>query len=425
MKSAVVRTVLLSSCLFLLFATALQAAPQTMTATGEYIMGDNDTFIEAKKLALQEAKRMILEKAGTYIESTTQVKDFVVKSEEIKLYTAGIIKIEEAKEERGLIENKASVLKVTVRAVVDPDVVVKQIVAMRNKRDIEEKSKKIASENSKLRKEIEQLNQQLRNSVNESKFRDLRKQREQILDRIQENEKGLTILISEGSLHQAALFDRQKREDDMQVIRNFFKEVAAAYSINYSDPEIDDNGDGTACARIPVSIKLPGIFGVKGSEVDVGSMEKFSKTGLIIRGYSDGGLSFICSDSINKKKCNNTLKPFVDRELQKFRIEVKLGNFVARDSLAVSSVLDSRPKYQSQTYYARTSPSTYSRNSYRSRTPSRTYSLPSTSSRTTQSPVASTYTSPLSHTKSFLFSFDNVSLNSLKSINRIDIKVVY
>lgn len=34
--------------------------------TGEYIMGDNDTYTEAKKLALQDAKHLVLEKVGTY-----------------------------------------------------------------------------------------------------------------------------------------------------------------------------------------------------------------------------------------------------------------------------------------------------------------------------------------------------------------------
>lgn len=421
MKSVFIRVFITSFCMYLVFSTNLHAAPTTMTATGEYIMGDNDTMIEARKLALQDAKRLILEKVGTYIESTTQVKDYVVKSEEIKLYTAGIIKVEEAKEERSLLENKATVLKVTVRAVVDPDVVVKQIVAMRNKKEIEDKSRKIADENSRLRKEIDQLNQQLRSAVNESKFRDLRKQREQVLDKLQENEKGLTILISEGSLHQAALYDRQKREDDVQVIRTFFKEIASAYRITYNEPEIEDNGDGTASAKIPVAIKLPGIFGIKGSEVQVKSMDKFSKTGLIIRGYSDGGLSIICSDNINKKKCNSTLKPYVDREIQKFRIEVKLGNYIARDTLIISSVLDSRPKYEPSTTYSRPVTSSRSYGSYR--VYQRTYSSPS---RQTSPPsTGATYTSPLSHSKNFVFSFDNVSLNALKSINRIDIKVIY
>ena len=83
----------------------------TMTAVGEYVMGDNDTYTEAKKLALQDAKRILLEKVGTYIESKTEVKDGIVKSDEIKQYSAGIVKVEEVSDERSVLANKASLVK--------------------------------------------------------------------------------------------------------------------------------------------------------------------------------------------------------------------------------------------------------------------------------------------------------------------------
>jgi hypothetical protein len=34
---------------------------QNITAVGDYVLSDNDTFIEGKKLALQNAKRMVLD----------------------------------------------------------------------------------------------------------------------------------------------------------------------------------------------------------------------------------------------------------------------------------------------------------------------------------------------------------------------------
>ncbi|MGH8694473.1 MAG: hypothetical protein ACREVM_09645, partial [Burkholderiales bacterium] len=49
---------------------------RTITATGEYRMGDKDTRTDAKRLALLDAKRLALEQAGTHIESITQVQNF-------------------------------------------------------------------------------------------------------------------------------------------------------------------------------------------------------------------------------------------------------------------------------------------------------------------------------------------------------------
>ena len=66
------------------------AEVRTLTATGEYRMGDNDTRTDAKRLALLDAKRLALEQAGTYLESVTEVKNLQVSRDELRAYTAGI-----------------------------------------------------------------------------------------------------------------------------------------------------------------------------------------------------------------------------------------------------------------------------------------------------------------------------------------------
>jgi len=424
------RTAVLLVWLVLFSAICADAAPVTLTADGEYVMGDNDTYTEGKRLALQDAKRLILEKVGTYMESTTQVKDYAVKSDEIRLYTAGIVKVDEVKEDRKIIANKATVLTVTVRAVVDPDVLAKQIANMRNRKEVEEQSRRYADENIRLRKEINQLNTQLRSTVNEKKFRELRKQREEYLDKMQENERGLTVLLSEGSLFQAALEDRKKKQDDLQIIKKFLKELAAAYEITSDDPEVEDNGNGSANARLPVSVKLPGRFTVNGSTVSVPSMNAFAQTGLIIRGYPDGGLSFACSDKINTKQCRNVLKPFIDREVKLMKIVVKFGRYSATDTLAFQSVMNQRPKrYQHQTAEPR--PKREYKNDFRivEMPGQRPYMMPTKTqvpSLSISSPAAaSVHISPLSHIKQFTFDFNNVPLTVLKSVNRIDIAISY
>jgi hypothetical protein len=84
--------VCLVAAIFFIIPSVLFANTVTVTAVGEYIMGDNDTYTEAKRLALEDAKRIALEKVGTYIESKTEVKEGAVTSDEIRQYTAGIVK---------------------------------------------------------------------------------------------------------------------------------------------------------------------------------------------------------------------------------------------------------------------------------------------------------------------------------------------
>jgi hypothetical protein len=80
-------------CFF--FSQSLFAqSKQTIFASYKYTLGDNDTKSDAKKIAFIEAKRLCLEKAGTYIENNTEVLNFRLSKDEIKTYTGGILKVE-------------------------------------------------------------------------------------------------------------------------------------------------------------------------------------------------------------------------------------------------------------------------------------------------------------------------------------------
>lgn len=84
----------------LLFSQALFAqSKETIYASYKYTLGDSDTKSDAKKIAFIEAKRLCLEKAGSYIESNTEVLDFRLSKDEIKTYTGGILKVAVVSEE--------------------------------------------------------------------------------------------------------------------------------------------------------------------------------------------------------------------------------------------------------------------------------------------------------------------------------------
>ena len=81
------------SILAFMFAIPAQAEIVTIWGEGKHVIGDNDTKDDARKLAMLRAKTMCLEKAGTYLERETIVKDLQLAKHEIKAYTAGIVRI--------------------------------------------------------------------------------------------------------------------------------------------------------------------------------------------------------------------------------------------------------------------------------------------------------------------------------------------
>ena len=57
----------------LILPTVAFAETQTFTATHTYILGDHDSKDDARQRCLLEAKRKVLEQAGVYIESASEV----------------------------------------------------------------------------------------------------------------------------------------------------------------------------------------------------------------------------------------------------------------------------------------------------------------------------------------------------------------
>lgn len=81
----------LSLCLFVVgWATPAWTVNRIFTVTAKVFIGDNQTKIDARQLAVLEAKRQALEQAGTYVESLTIVQQGVVSHDEILLFTSGV-----------------------------------------------------------------------------------------------------------------------------------------------------------------------------------------------------------------------------------------------------------------------------------------------------------------------------------------------
>jgi hypothetical protein len=64
------------------------AQVQTFTSTHTYILGDHDSKDDARQRCLLETKRKILEQAGVYIESASEVKNFDLTKDTITSFAA-------------------------------------------------------------------------------------------------------------------------------------------------------------------------------------------------------------------------------------------------------------------------------------------------------------------------------------------------
>ncbi|MEW6543478.1 MAG: tetratricopeptide repeat protein [Nitrospirota bacterium] len=171
----------------LLAVSPAAAEVRMISATGEYRMGDNDTKTDAKRLALLDAKRLALERAGTYLEGVTQVKNLQITTDELRAYTAGIVEVVE-QATRTEHEGETSIVRVDVTVKVDTEVVARQIESLRKREHAKEELAQAREENERLRQEVETKTRELAALKSKTGAEALLKEREQMLTKLDAND---------------------------------------------------------------------------------------------------------------------------------------------------------------------------------------------------------------------------------------------
>jgi Cu/Ag efflux protein CusF len=102
----------------LVLSSVAFAEVQTFTATHTYILGDHDSKEDARQRCLLETKRKILEQAGVYIESSSEVKNFDLTKDKITSFAAAVMQVKDTKEEVGFQQGHMT-MTLTITATAD------------------------------------------------------------------------------------------------------------------------------------------------------------------------------------------------------------------------------------------------------------------------------------------------------------------
>jgi hypothetical protein len=166
---------------------------ETITATHKYVMGDNDSKNDARRMCFMEAKRKVLEKAGSYIESNTTIRNYQLAKDEIIAYSAALLKIETV-DEKWEIAGSNMAVTMTVKADVDASILQKQLEGLQKDKSAREKIKQQSSRLLELERTVNYLKKQL-GSNNSPKAPVLRKERNVVFKEIDVLEEKKTAII--------------------------------------------------------------------------------------------------------------------------------------------------------------------------------------------------------------------------------------
>jgi hypothetical protein len=153
---------LAGAILVILAAASTRAAIKEIDAKGRYHLGDNDSKLVGHRLALLEAKRNALEKAGTYVQSITEVKDYQLTRDEIRTYSAGILRVEETREPEWVMVGRNLEVTVYVKVQVDDQDVARKLGALQEDKDATRELKEARKKVVENEKKIVALNKQLK-----------------------------------------------------------------------------------------------------------------------------------------------------------------------------------------------------------------------------------------------------------------------
>jgi hypothetical protein len=169
-----------------LFSLSVYAEIKVIEADSTYVIGDNDSKVDARRIAVQESQRKALELSGTYVSSLTQVKDFQLTKDEVTAYTAGVMETEIVSEEMKGTADRPSIY-IKTRCKIDTDVLLKQIEQFQDNEELKGQLVASQKENDSLKKERDGLQAQLAAEKDKTKIEDTRKKLDTVLTKEETN----------------------------------------------------------------------------------------------------------------------------------------------------------------------------------------------------------------------------------------------
>ena len=166
----------------LILPTGAFAEVQTITATHTYILGDNDSRNDARQLCFLQAKREVLEKAESFIQSQSVVNNFELTKDQIASYSAAVLGVEIVKEDVGL-SNGQTTLTLTVKADVDIDQVNTLLAAIVADKNLADRVVQQQQQIRELEEQVQTLNSRL-SVATSGTASELRKERNVVFENI-------------------------------------------------------------------------------------------------------------------------------------------------------------------------------------------------------------------------------------------------
>ena len=180
-KSYVVAgAIFINALAFFLSAPIVDAAPQNIEATGEYLIGDgpDENINTAKERARTEAMRAAAEKAGVYVESYSKTKGQALTADDIRVVSAQVLSIQKEEFLPKIASDQKHIIWIcTIKATVNPDninleKIMQDKKAVERAAALEKRILELQNENNQLKKQYSESQKIIEKETLENKIKE-------------------------------------------------------------------------------------------------------------------------------------------------------------------------------------------------------------------------------------------------------------
>lgn len=233
--------------------------------SSSYILGDGDNRVDAKNMALQQAKILASEQAGTYVRSEVVIENDKIEKEQITTLTTALMSITVKNEKYSITSEGRTKLTLTVVTKLDKKQFIDKIKSLHGDDSKQKQISALQKQNKKLVDELNFLNLKISTikktdeTVSTIPNKQLFEKRNKLLSKIDKNEKNIKrVFLEKGSLFKLALQednDFEKAKED--ILNNFFEVVKDSIEYSVGEPfDLRSNDNGTYDFNIEVSYKI-------------------------------------------------------------------------------------------------------------------------------------------------------------------------
>lgn len=145
----------------LLMCPSVWAETRTLTAEGEYVMGEGETMEVAGEKARKNAIRSAAEEAGAFVRSFTKVQNLVLREDVIEVVANHAMKVDVLDEQTELVGKKSVRFRTRIRATISSAEVEANIKKTQEDRTVVDAYRKLQEDYARLSRETEELKKKL------------------------------------------------------------------------------------------------------------------------------------------------------------------------------------------------------------------------------------------------------------------------